>query len=56
MHEVFPETSCIFASCGCDGFIVILFLPNPTGPVRAEKKKRFRFLEFPKRHTEQLSL
>ena len=38
MHEVFPETSCIFASCGCDGFIVILFLPNPTGSVRAEKE------------------
>ena len=38
MHEVFAQTSCIFASCGYDGFIVILFLPNPTGPFRAENE------------------
>ena len=55
MHEVFAQTSCIFASCGYDGFIVILFLPNPTGPFRAENEA-VPLLEFPNRHTEQLSL
>ena len=55
MHEVFAETSCIFASCEKDGFIVILFLPNPIGPVRAACEA-VPLLEIPVIYTEQLHL